>query len=78
MFGFITRLLGSDSTPAPAAPVRKSSLSLEPLETRETPSGISHALKSISHVLHSPSPLAQHASTATLVTSFTPVGHAHH
>ena len=52
MIRFFTRLFAT-RTPAATRPARRVSLSVESLETRETPSGmgVSKILKEISHVL---------------------------
>ncbi len=74
MTDFLASLFAARTPAAPATVLRRSSLGVESLETRETPSGmIGHALSKISHTLHSHG-LPHLPSTATLVTSFDPTG----
>jgi hypothetical protein len=75
MTRFIASLFTARTPAAPATAPRRSSLGVESLETRETPSGkIGHALSKISHPLHSHG-LPYLPSTATLVTSFDLTAH---
>jgi hypothetical protein len=51
MTRFIARLFAT-RTPTASNPARRPSLGVESLETRETPSSISHALKHVTHLHH--------------------------
>lgn len=64
MTRFLARLFGT-RTPAAAQPARRMALSLESLETRETPSGwFGHWAQSLMHTIHQGEALAAHMSHA--------------